>query len=235
MPTYAPQMPHGEIAEIFDDVFFVTGTARPSFGGQTFQISRNMTIVRSEGELTLINTMRLDEPGLTALEGLGKVKNIVKLGSYHGMDDAFYRDRYGARQWALPGAIHGAGHNSDAELVAGELPFPSASLFVFETSSRPEGILVLEREGGILVSCDSLQNWTEADAFWDDNSAVAMKGMIRPANIGPGWLQAMTPEPRDFHRLQQVAYRHVLPGHGRPLLDEAKEQYERSFEALLGI
>lgn len=72
--------------------------------------SRNMVIVRENGELTLINTVRLDEEGLTALEHLGHVKNVVRIGAFHGYDDAFYLDRYHAQLWAIKGMIHQSGH-----------------------------------------------------------------------------------------------------------------------------
>jgi len=102
-------MPHGEIEEVFPDVFFVTGTSRPDFGGDALQFSRNMTIVRDNGDLSLINTVRLDDAGLARLDSLGRVTNVVKIGVFHGIDDAFYLERYDAKQWALPNVEHFAG------------------------------------------------------------------------------------------------------------------------------
>jgi hypothetical protein len=37
--------------------------------------------------------VRLDEPSLAELEKLGRVANVVKIGSLHGRDDAFYVSR----------------------------------------------------------------------------------------------------------------------------------------------
>ena len=48
-----------------------------------------MAIVRDGGSLTLINTVRLDEAGLEAMDALGAVGDIVMLGASHGRDDAF--------------------------------------------------------------------------------------------------------------------------------------------------
>ncbi len=95
-PLYAftPVQPHGDIETAFPNVYFVMGTSRPNFEGMTWQFSRNMTIVRDGDVLTLINAVRLNEDGLRALDQLGQVKNVVKLGSFHGIDDAFYVDRY---------------------------------------------------------------------------------------------------------------------------------------------
>jgi len=64
MSDYHPAMPHGAIQEVFPDVFFVTGTMRAEFFGSMWQFNRNMTIVRENGRLTLINTVRLDDAGL---------------------------------------------------------------------------------------------------------------------------------------------------------------------------
>ena len=238
MATIYPAMPHGEIEELFTDVFFVTGTTKPTFLEMSWQFSRNMVIIREGGTLTLINTVRLDEAGLAKLDRLGTVKNIIKLGAFHGMDDAFYRARYGARQWALPNMEHEGGHATDAELVpGGDTPFANAQVFVFETSAKPEGLILIERDGGILISCDSLQNWVEPDRFFSDESIERMKpmGFIQPANIGPGWRTACKPQPSDFNRLKALRFRHLLPAHGQPLRDRAYELLCDRFKTEFGV
>ncbi|SMP22273.1 hypothetical protein [Shimia sagamensis] len=53
-----------------------------------------MTVFRDQNKLTLVSPIRLSEDGLAALDGLGQVTNIVKLGGYHlgaqnGLDHAF--------------------------------------------------------------------------------------------------------------------------------------------------
>ena len=202
MSTFAPAMPHGDIEEVFDGVFFVTGTMRSIFGGMPWQYSRNMTIVRDDGALTLINAVRLDDAG--------------------------YVDRYGARLWALPGLTHESGLPTDVELVpGGPMPFSGCSLFTFETSARPEGILHLDRAGGILIAVDALQNWHGPDRFFDDSSAKLMGqyGFFQPANIGPGWRQACNPQGSDFARVKQLSFRHALCAHGEPLRDTAHEAF----------
>ena len=52
---FTPVWPHGEIREVFKDVFFVTGTNKTRHEGKEIQTSRNMVIVRSGNELTLIS------------------------------------------------------------------------------------------------------------------------------------------------------------------------------------
>jgi len=233
MVSYPAAMPHSELSEVFPDVFFVTGTSRPSFGGMDWQFSRNMVVVRDGRELTLVNTVRLDDEALKRLDELGRVAHIVKLGAFHGMDDAFYRARYGARQWALPGMRHEENHASDEELVpSGRTPFAPVSVFSYETSAMPEGLLLIERNDGILVSCDSLQNWAAADRFFDEESSLRMTamGFIQPANIGPGWRASCKPQASDFARVKALAFRHLLPAHGTPLLDEALDRFSATFK-----
>jgi hypothetical protein len=238
MSTFAPAMPHDDIEEVFDGVFFVTGTMRSVFGGAPLQYSRNMTVVRDNGALTLINAVRLDDAGLAALDRLGKVTNVVKLGSMHGLDDAFYVDRYGARLWALPGLSHESGLATDVELVTGgPMPFSGCSLFAFETSAKPEGILRVDRDGGILIAVDALQNWREPDRFFDDVSVTMMRqfGFFQPANIGPGWRRMSNPQGSDFARVKQLSFKHVLCAHGEPLRDTAHAAFSDRFQREFGV
>ena len=100
---FPPALAHGDLEEVYPDVFFVTGMSKPNFQGKDFQFSRNMTVVREGKSLTLVNTVRLDATGLERLDALGSVANVVRIGAFHGRDDAFYADRYHAPLWALPG------------------------------------------------------------------------------------------------------------------------------------
>jgi hypothetical protein len=235
--TLPPQLPHGEIVEVLDDLFFVTGQTRPVFGGHAMQFSRSMTIVRDGEDLTLINTMRLDTAGLAALTALGQVRNIVKLGSFHGRDDAFYVEEYGATVWSFPGMPHERGVSTDAELRAGHPgPFADADVFVYETSNLPEGHLLLRRHGGVLFACDSLQNMTAPDEFFDDATARVMEtqGFFAPANIGPGWRNGSKVQASDFERLLTLPFAHLLSAHGAPLLHDAKAAVAASVERTFG-
>jgi hypothetical protein len=48
---YSPALPHERIEEIFPDIFLVHGSARV---GPAMRLNRNMAIVRSNDELSLI-------------------------------------------------------------------------------------------------------------------------------------------------------------------------------------
>ena len=140
---YAPAWPHGEIKEIFSNVFFVMGTNITQHDNVELQHSRNMIILRDHDHLSLINTVRLSDKGLDELDTLGTVKNIIRIGAFHGRDDAFYLDRYQAKLWALKGMEHAQHRVEDVQLIPGvEMPVPDSSIFIFETSIYPEGILL---------------------------------------------------------------------------------------------
>jgi hypothetical protein len=238
MDQLPPVLPHGQLDELFPGVFFVTGTMKTELMGAQWHFSRNMTVVRDGAALTLINSVRLDDAGLAHLETLGRVANVVKIGSLHGRDDAFYRARYGARFWALPGMTHEHGLVADRELSPdGEMPFAGCSVFIFGTTKLPECILRVDRAGGILVACDSLQNWLEPDEFFSDESRRMMTEMkfFQPANLGPLWLKVNEPRGQDFERLRELSFRHALCGHGAPLSDTAKEAYTARFRQVFGI
>ncbi len=223
-------LPHGALEEVFPGVFFVTGTMKTVLMGAHWHFSRNMTVVRDGDALTLVNTVRLDDAGLAALESLGRVKHVVRIGALHGRDDAFYRRRYGATYWALPGMPGEL--QPDRLLQAGDGgPFAGCSVFVFEQTKLPEAILRIDREGGILVAADALQNWVAPDAFFSDESRRTMTemGFFQPANLGPVWMQVNQPQAGDFQRLEQIPFRHALCGHGSPLRDGAREAYLERF------
>jgi hypothetical protein len=238
MGNYHAVMPHGNINEVLNDVFFVTGTMKNEFFGSMWQFSRNMTVVRENGNLTIFNSVRLSDEGLAELDKLGKVVNVVRLGDMHGVDDPFYVDRYNATFWAMPGMEIQDGLNVDKKLtVGGEMPVENSSLFVFETVKRPECILRIEREGGIMIACDSLQNWVEADEFFDNETVKTMTGMdfFKPANLGPAWMYESNPTAEDFVRLKEVPFSHAFCGHGYPLLNTARQEFHSRFEQVFGI
>lgn len=238
--TYPKATPHGHLIEIFEDIFSVTGSV---IMGAGLQISRNMIVVREGRSLTLISSVRLDEEGLKALDALGDVKHVVKLGSYHlgkhnGLDDPFYVERYSAKLWAMPNMNHKEGLSTTNQLLpGGKLPFKGASMFSYETSEKPEGLLLIDKAGGILVACDSLQNWLEPDEYFSESAATLMKkvGFFDAANIGPEWFRVCEPKAKDFERLLALEFCHLLPSHGKPIINTAKQEFTVTFSRLLGI
>ena len=238
MDQFPPALQHGPIEEVFPDVFFVSGAMETVLQDMDWKFSRNMTVVRDGDRLVIVNSVRLSEEGLAELDRLGRVTDVVRLGSLHGRDDPFYVDRYDAEYWALPGMEHETGLLATRSLTTdGTLPISDASLFSFDSTQIPEGILRLDRDGGILIACDALQNWLAPDEFFSDTSRELMQqmGFFTPANLGPVWVQRASPAGDDFARLKTLSFKHALCGHGEPLQHTAHEDFTATFNRMFGV
>jgi hypothetical protein len=200
-----------------------------------------MTVVQRGDRLVLVNSVRLDDAGLAALDKLGKVTDVVRLAANHGLDDPFYAERYGAKVWVVKGQRYTAGfktsspktyftphHEMDA---AATLPIEGAKLFVFD-SQPPEGMLVLPDHGGVVISGDCLQHWHAPDEYfsWLGRTMMKMMGFIKPHNIGPGWLKQCKPPKEQLRGVLDLAFANVLPAHGAPVLGGAREHYRPALE-----
>ncbi|MBI2792514.1 MAG: hypothetical protein HYX61_11195 [Gammaproteobacteria bacterium] len=233
MTQYSPAWAHGELQEIFPNIFFVMGTNITTHEGVELQHSCNMVVVKHGNELTLINTVRLNDKGLAALDNVGHVTNVVRIGAFHGRHDAFYLDRYSAKLWALKGMQHANEKITDVELTPqSQMPFPNCALFVFETSIHPEGILHLNQEGGILITCDSVKNWTAIDEFFSEQTGKLYEnlGFLGTATISKIWQQACQIQAQDFARLKLLSFKHLLSAHGEPLLKVADEKLAKTIK-----
>ncbi len=231
---------HGQLEEVLPDVFFVTGgMAMP--GLLPIRFSRNMVVVREGSRLVLINTVRLDDAGLEALDKLGKVSDVVRIAGNHGMDDPFYADRYGAKVWAVKGQRYTAGFDANqtnayftpsVEMDATtELPIDGAKLYVIG-STPPEALLVLDRHGGTIIAGDCLQNWAAPDVHFSWLARIAMKRMkfIVPHNIGPAWLKQGKPPKQHLRGILDEKFANVLPAHGTPVIGGAAELFRPVIE-----
>lgn len=225
MPEHSAAWPHGELQNAFPEIFYVVGTNRTHHAGIDLQTSRTMTVLRQNKELTLVNTVRLTEEGLGQLDALGRVRHVVRLGAFHGRDDLFYRDRYSATLWALPDAAAADNQPADRALGAG-VPFPAheGTVFVFTTARCPEAAILLPREGGIVITCDAIQNWSHVDRFFSDETGALFVAQesIREANIPATWREACAPDVSDFRRLASLPFQHLISAHGEPLRDNAR-------------
>ena len=237
MNNFPPALSHGSIEEVFPDVFFVSGAMETVLQDIDWKFSRNMTVVREGDRLVVINSVRLSEAGLAELDKLGRVTDVIRLGSLHGRDDPFYVDHYAAEYWTMPQMAHETGLQATRSLTTDALPIADASVFEFNTTQIPEGILHLKRDGGILIACDALQNWLSPDEFFSDSSREMMTqmGFFTPANLGPVWVQRAEPGADDFARLKTLAFRHALCGHGEPLRDSAHEDFSATIQRVFGI
>lgn len=236
MPNeYSPAWSHSPIKEIFSDIFFVTGTNITQHDGVILQHSRNMIIIRNQGKLSLINTVRLTKSGLDELSSLGEVQNIIRIGSFHGRDDAFYLDHYHAKLWALPDMIHENNRKADYILTPnGLMPFANCKVFIFNSSRFPEAVLHIGQDNGILITCDSIKNWLAPDEFFSDSTAslYEKQKIFGCATINDIWMQATQIDKSELHCLKELDFHHLLSAHGEPLLNNAYEHVTKTLSRL---
>jgi hypothetical protein len=217
----------------------VTGTLEMP-GALPVRFSRNMTVLREGERLVVVNSVRLGDAGLKALDALGRVTDVIRIAGNHGMDDPFYKDRYGAKVWAVRGQQYRAGFGGDGDVyftadaqmdATTELPMAGSRLYVID-AKPPEGILLLERHGGIAVTGDCLQHWHAPDAYFSFVAKTMMRfmGFIKPHNVGPAWLKQCKP-PRDQMRgILDLPFANVLPSHGAEVVGDARARYRPAIE-----
>lgn len=232
MAQHSPAWPHSKIKEILPNIFFVMGTNVTQYEGVTLQHSRNMIIVRNLDKLSLINAVRLTENGLKELTSLGKIENVIKIGSFHGRDDAFYLENYHAKLWSLPNMEHENNRNADYILTPDSLmPFDNCGIIPFNSSKFPEAILHIQQDDGMLITCDSIKNWLTTDEFFSDSTAkiYEQQGIFGCASINKIWLQATQIDKSELLALKKLHFCHLLSAHGQPLLNNA---YDHVIKAL---
>jgi len=239
---------HGIIQKLFDDVWFVQGAVKMPML-LPMKISHSMTIVKNpeNNALTLVNAMRLSEDGLQELAALGKVANVLRIGGYHGKDDGYYRERFGAKIYAIKGQVYTRKMDTTTNVDDGylqpdywleegsALPINAATLKILKTPNPVEALVLLEKEGGILITGDSLQNTPAPDRFVNFPARIMMKkmGFYKQYNVGPAWLQFAKPQLSEVRAILDLNFSHVLPGHGDPVIGDAKEKYRPVLEGEL--
>ncbi len=217
---YAPPLPQEALAEIAPDLYWLPGTIGLA---PLMRISRNMLVLRHGDELTLVNAVRPDARNQAMLESLGQVRHVIRIGAFHGLDDAWYKDHYRAEFWCQPNSDRYPEPRPDHLLSdGGELPLPHVELFVFRLPTRPEAALLYRAGPGWLICCDSLQHYGD----FRRHSLLARllmrrMGFRRGLQIGPIWLKMLTPPGGtlrpDFERLAQWSFDALVSAHGTPL------------------
>jgi hypothetical protein len=240
MPDVFPRaLPHGPLVEVLPDLFVVTGTFRLACGVIAFP--RNMTILRRHRELTLFNSVRLTSDGEKALAALGEVRHVVRLGAFHGIDDAYYLNRYEPAFWLPEGTqvpSRLAKWTAQSLTHGMRPPFaPDGEAFLFRDTRRPEAVVKLPYANGLLLVCDSVGNFRSTDGF----SALArllMPGGVAPCTVASStWRRQMRkrggPSLRgDFERLLALDFDGLVPAHGDVMLAGARDALSRSVARL---
>ena len=225
---YPPAYPHDQIQNLYPGVFLLRGSIKM---GPGMRMNRNMIILQSGPEIILINPVRMNEEGLAALDLLGKVSKIIRLGDFHGLDDEFYLDRYKCEFWAQPGQETYKSPNPTKTISASTTgPIKNSEFFIFESAIFPEAALLI-KEHKLLITTDSIQYHSDWNYFsWFTKFAFKLLGFKPGLNIGGPWLKRVTPKgttlKKDFEALLALDFDAVIAAHGALIENGAKELLE---------
>jgi hypothetical protein len=223
----------GTLEQLFDDIWWAWGTV---VMGPGVTISRNMVLVReANGDLVAIHPVMMPAAEQAKIDALGPIKHIVRLGSFHGMDDLAYVERYKPQTWSHPDMRLADGITRDHALDTGSAtPIAGAQVHGFTGAKHPELVLHVPRHGGVLVACDAIQNWVDVPG----NSVMArvmtpLLGFKGPAVLGPAWRKAAEPSPgvtfrAQYDALANLDFKHAIGGHGPLMRDRARDHLKAS-------
>lgn len=214
MADFPEALPHGPPLEVADGIWCVRG----SFSmGPGVRIPRTMTLVRDGDALTVINSVRVADPSV--LTALGTVRHVVKLADGHGIDDPWFVTTFGANFWSLADASHPKLPRD--RTLGPDAPVPDATV-LHVGGKKPEAAIHLPRSGGVLITCDALQNHADAEgASWLGGVVGGLMGFKGGVIVAPLW--------RRNHALQGAAladrlapltaapFEHLVTGHGPPV------------------
>ncbi|WP_231701684.1 hypothetical protein [Halopseudomonas salegens] len=187
-----------------------------------------MIILKDGDELSLINPVRMNDESISTLDKLGSVKRIVRLGDFHGLDDAFYIERYKCEFWAQDGQeTYKSPQITNQISTSVESPFPDSEFFIFESAKYPEAALLIKKQK-LLITTDSVQYHSDWSYFtWFTKSAFKLLGFKTGINIGPPWLKRVTAKgdslKTDFKKLLELDFDSIVAAHGLPMRSGAKQ------------
>ena len=226
---YPPACPHDPIKPLFEGVYWVHGSIKIAPG---LMMNRNMVVLKQGNALSLINPVRLNDDEEQKLLALGRVENIIRLGDFHGRDDAYYGDTFKARFWCQTGQTtypdRQPDHIIDEQTVP---PIDNARFFVFASARYPEAALLL-KDHRLLITTDSIQyhaDWTYTTFL--SKIMLSIMGFKKALLIGGPWLKRVTPKggsmKPDFERLLALDFDHLIGAHGVLLTGGAKAELQR--------
>jgi hypothetical protein len=199
-----------------------------------------MTLVREGDAIVAVHPVMMPAAEQAKVDALGPVKHVVRLGDFHGMDNAGYVDKYKAAHWSPAGATPLGSLAVDHELApGGKTPFADGTLYWFDVAPVPEMVLHLKRHGGILLTCDSVQSWDPKPAGLSFLGGLMQKvmGFKGRACIGPAWRKQLEPKTGKnfgptFRELLDLDFRHLISAHGAPVLHDAKDALRAAVDAI---
>jgi len=238
MSDHPPALYQLPLRECFPDVWLAASAISMAIPlGLKITFSRNMVAVRTGDGWVLLNPVRLSESAEAELLTKAPFKHAVRLGTFHGRDDAYYVDKFGVEFWGVAGEqTYPEPRFSRHTTEEGPFPIPGARVVTFKTATRAECVVCLPQHR-LLVTCDSVQHY-DRDPLLSTLGKIVMypMGFFTPCVIGPIWLKAVTPPGgsmrADFERVLALDFDNLISAHGTPKLGGAKDALARNVERL---
>jgi hypothetical protein len=222
---YPPASAHDPISQLLPNIYWVHGSVKI---GPGMQMNRNMLIIKQGPDLTLINPVRLHDQHLHKLDALGQVQHLIRLGDFHGLDDAFYLARYPAAAFYCQTGQ--SSYPAPAQAITidplSKPPIDDAEYFIFASAKYPEAALLLKQQR-LLITTDSVQYLAD----WSYTSPLTrvvlwFMGFKLGLQIGRPWLKRVSPNTEamraDFARLLNLDFDCLIAAHGSLLQKNAK-------------
>ena len=231
--SFPPVQPQDPIVEVLPDLFLVRGST--AFGPG--RISRNMVVIRHDGELSLIGAVRMPSEAEAELESLGKVAHIIRLCAGHGLDDAYTVKRFGATFWAADDTeFVYADPKPDVTFDEGdEPPIGPSTVVRFRGILGSEVALVWQRNDGVVISGDALQHYDDWHRFNFGGWLFSrLSGFVPGTVVGPMWRRLFSYDDASlrasFDRLLETDFRHAVALHGTFVRDNARSRITQAVE-----
>lgn len=230
---FPPVQPQDPIVELLPDLFLVRGST--AFGPG--RISRNMVVIRHEGELSLIGAVRMPQDAEIHLESLGKVVHVIRLCAGHGLDDAYTVKRFEAKFWAADdtGAVY-PDPKVDVRFDEGdELPIGPSTVVRFKGILGSEVALVWHRNDGVVITADALQHYDDWRRFNFGGWLFSrLSGFVPGTVVGPMWRRLLSYDDArlraSFDKLLEIEFQHAVALHGTFVGNNARERIVQAVE-----
>jgi hypothetical protein len=228
-------LPHGQLTEVDDNEWTVTGTIHMSVG----DFERCMTVVRlRDGALVVYSAIALDEPQMARLDSLGRMAWLAVPADDHRLDAKPWLQRYptmhvaapaGAREKALEGVPVEATSPDfgDTNVRWGGVP---------GTREHEAALVVRSAKGTMIVVNDLITNLRHEHGFtgW----MLRLTGFAGDEPHIPGVRRlAMVKDSKalaeQLFQWSEIAdLRCALVSHGEPIVDAPRAELRRLSESL---
>jgi len=225
-PKYRPVAPHGDLEEVTENVYVVMGSHVIVRG---LRIGLTMTIVKQGSELTIINPFRLRKEVEDEILKLGSIKHLVRISSMHGACDQYFIDKFQTTFWDLPAPDDKLPKGDKLLEEGGNFPIDGAKILMMQDLKLPEAVVWIPNGGGTLLTADIIQNGRPRP-HGSMGGNLFNRGMkFLSGHCGcPPFYRMNQDIGKDmyqpnFPRILELEFENVMPGHGPPKKEGAKE------------